>query len=71
MTLCVYEREREMRTGGRLLRKGTRGAGEMAQWLRALTALLKILSSNSNNHMVAHNQPSVQLQCTHIHKINK
>jgi hypothetical protein len=31
------------------------GAGEMAQWLRALTAPLKVLSSNSSNHMVAHN----------------
>jgi hypothetical protein len=31
------------------------GAGEMAQWLRALTALLKILGSNPSNHMVAHN----------------
>jgi hypothetical protein len=30
-------------------------AGEMAQQLRALTALLEVLSSNSNNHMVAHN----------------
>jgi hypothetical protein len=30
-------------------------AGEMAQWLRALTALLKVLSSNTSNHMVAHN----------------
>jgi hypothetical protein len=28
---------------------------EMAQWLRALTALPKILSSNPSNHMVAHN----------------
>jgi hypothetical protein len=33
------------------------GAGEMAQWLRALTVLLKVLSSNSSNHMVAHNHP--------------
>jgi hypothetical protein len=33
------------------------GAGEMAQWLRALTALLKVLSSNPSNHMVAHNHP--------------
>jgi hypothetical protein len=32
-------------------------AGEMAQWLRALTALLKVLSSNPSNHMVAHNHP--------------
>jgi hypothetical protein len=32
-------------------------AGEMAQWLRALTALLKVLSLNPSNHMVAHNHP--------------
>jgi hypothetical protein len=31
------------------------GAGEMAQRLRALTALPKVLSSNPSNHMVAHN----------------
>jgi hypothetical protein len=31
------------------------GAGEMAQQLRALTALLKVLSSNPSNHTVAHN----------------
>jgi hypothetical protein len=30
-------------------------AGEMAQWLRALTALPEVLSSNASNHMVAHN----------------
>jgi hypothetical protein len=47
-------------------------AGEMAQWLRALTDLLKVLSSNPSNHMVAHNHllPSSgvwrQLQCTYI-----
>jgi hypothetical protein len=29
-------------------------AGEMAQRLRALTALLKVLSSILGNHMVAH-----------------
>jgi hypothetical protein len=33
------------------------GAGEMAQQIRALTDLLKVLSSNPNNHMVAHNHP--------------
>jgi hypothetical protein len=33
----------------------TNRAGGMAQWLRALTALPKVLSSNPNNHMVAHN----------------
>ena len=31
------------------------GDGEMAQRLRALTALLEVLSSIPNNHMVAHN----------------
>jgi hypothetical protein len=31
------------------------GAGEMAQGVRALTALPKVLSSNPSNHMVAHN----------------
>jgi hypothetical protein len=31
------------------------GDGEMAQQVRALTALLKVLSSNPSNHMVAHN----------------
>ena len=30
-------------------------AGEMAQRLRALTALPEILSLNPSNHMVAHN----------------
>jgi len=30
-------------------------AGEMAQRLRALTALPEVLSSNPTNHMVAHN----------------
>ena len=31
------------------------GVGEMAQWLRAWTALPKVLSSVPSNHMVAHN----------------
>jgi hypothetical protein len=30
-------------------------AGEMAQWLRALTALPEVLSSIPSNSMVAHN----------------
>ena len=30
-------------------------AREMAQWLRALTALPEVLSSISSNHMVVHN----------------
>jgi aminoglycoside phosphotransferase (APT) family kinase protein len=30
-------------------------AEDMAQWLRALAALLKALSPNPRNHMVIHN----------------
>jgi hypothetical protein len=30
-------------------------AGEMAQQIGALTALLKVLNSNPSNHMAAHN----------------
>jgi hypothetical protein len=33
----------------------TKQAGEVAQRLRALTALPKVLSSNPSDHMVAHN----------------
>jgi hypothetical protein len=36
-------------------KKGKDRAGEMAQRLRALTALPKVLSSIPRNHMVAHN----------------
>jgi hypothetical protein len=32
-----------------------KGAGEMAQRVRALTVLPEVLSSNPSNHMVAHN----------------
>ena len=32
------------------LRKRMTGAGEMAQWLRALIALPEVLSSNPSNH---------------------
>jgi hypothetical protein len=41
----------------KLMVKRTRDteAGEMAQWLRALTALPKVLSLNPSNHMVVHN----------------
>jgi hypothetical protein len=37
------------------LRTGHTGAGEMAQWLKAPTALPEVLSSIPSNHMVAHN----------------
>jgi hypothetical protein len=36
-------------------KEDTIGAGEMAQQLKALTALLKVLSSNPSNHMMADN----------------
>jgi len=36
------------------LNKGKQ-AGQVAQWLRALSALPEVLSSNPSNHMVAHN----------------
>jgi hypothetical protein len=35
--------------------ENTLGAGEMAQWGRALTVLPEVLSSIPRNHMVAHN----------------
>jgi hypothetical protein len=35
--------------------KTKRGAGKMAQRLRALAVLPDILSSNPSNHIVAHN----------------
>ena len=35
-------------------KKVTLGAGEMAQWLRALPAPSEVLSSIPSNHMVAH-----------------
>jgi hypothetical protein len=34
-------------------------AGEMAQWLRALTALPEVLSSIPSTHMVTHNPRNV------------
>jgi hypothetical protein len=38
-----------------LKNKSGEGTGKIAQWLRALTVLRKVLSSNLSNHMVAHN----------------
>ena len=38
------------------------GAGEMAQWLRALTILPENLGSIPSNHMVAHNH-LFRIQC--------
>jgi hypothetical protein len=36
------------------------GAGEMAQWLRALAALAENSSSILNTHMVAHNHLEIR-----------
>jgi len=33
-----------------------KGAGEMAQWLKVLTALPEVLNSILSNHMVAHDR---------------
>jgi hypothetical protein len=44
-----------LKAGLNVLFKICYGAGEMAQRLRELTALPKVLSSNPSNHMVAHN----------------
>jgi hypothetical protein len=52
----------------------------VAQWLRTLTALPEVLSSNPSNHMVAHNWLSVMgsdafeatnVLLIYIYKINK
>jgi hypothetical protein len=44
-------------TGEKMYKILNHGAGEMAQRLRAPTALLKVLISNPSNHMVVHNHP--------------
>jgi hypothetical protein len=56
---CHRQELRQCMPGGNILiflLKIHMWAGEMAQWLRALTALLEVLSSNPSNHMVAHNR---------------
>jgi hypothetical protein len=45
----------EMKESSEFFRKGKHGTGEMAQWVRALTALPEVLSSIPGNHMVAYN----------------
>jgi hypothetical protein len=42
------------RNEGKNKKKERLRAGEMAQWLRVLTALLEVMSSIPSNHMVAH-----------------
>jgi hypothetical protein len=50
----VSEKNKKQKTKKKTKQKNE-GAGEMAQRLRALTALPEVLSSNPSNHMVAHN----------------
>jgi hypothetical protein len=42
---------------GKLVKIPYHRPGEMAQQIRALSALPKVLSSNPSHHMVAHNHP--------------
>jgi hypothetical protein len=51
----VYKNKQKTKQNKTNKKKAGFGAGEMAQRLRALTALLKVLSSIPSNHMVAHN----------------
>jgi hypothetical protein len=48
-------------------------AGELPQWLRTLTALPEVLSSNPRDHMVAHNyrMPFSGVSENSLHIINK
>jgi hypothetical protein len=52
--LVILSKELKVRAHTDLQKKQSRTA-EMAQRLRALTDLSKVLSSNPSNHMVAHN----------------
>jgi hypothetical protein len=52
--LCRKHRSKIMPKRGLEVRSG---AGEMAQWLRALIALPEVLSSSLSNHMMTHNHP--------------
>jgi hypothetical protein len=42
-------------SGAGWLTKAMFEAGEVAQWLRALTVLLEVLNSDASSHMVTHN----------------
>jgi hypothetical protein len=52
MNSVMYDKENILKK-----QKQKTGAGKMAQRVRALTALPKVLSSNPSSHMVAHNHP--------------
>jgi hypothetical protein len=52
---CFYVSNMNKMAGMHETRVTAKGAGEMAQWLRVLTALPEVLSSIPSNHIVAHN----------------
>jgi hypothetical protein len=57
--------------GRRSVRTRSQGVREMAQWLRAVTALAEVLSSIPSNHVVAQWDPMpssvvTKRQCTHM-----
>jgi hypothetical protein len=51
----MCEGKQEVPRENRRFKKQEVGAGEMAQQLRALTALPEVLSANPSNYTVAHN----------------
>jgi hypothetical protein len=53
--LLCYDKPQERRYQLNNIKKESLRVGEMAQQVRALTALPKVLSSNPSNHMVAYN----------------
>ena len=61
LQLCPYQEQKRNDTQvfKQIFKKYWGGwcARKMAQWLRALTILPKVLSSNPTNHKVAHNHP--------------
>jgi hypothetical protein len=57
-SFCLYKQtDKQTNKQNKTKQKRKIWAGEMVQWVRALTALLKVLRSNPSNHMVAHNHP--------------
>jgi hypothetical protein len=55
--LLVYRVPSKATPRNPVLKKEKQGAGEMAQLVRALTVLPKVLSSNPSNHVVTYNYP--------------
>jgi hypothetical protein len=55
--VCLKKKKKKKTnpTKQKYIKKSIGEAGEMAQRLRALTALPEVLSSIPSNHMVAHN----------------